>query len=241
MNSEELGSLEILWSGFRVPISSTVGMRVKIWGCVLVSCLRYLRVNMFDKVLAEFVSLQVIGPFVCDNSSVSDCNVEGKNITQSQNASISTVLLGEDSFLKTLPFQTVYYVTEKRGQAREFCAFFIFVFPWKNFNFLKFFFCWMWCIAASQNILDVFPTITGLLNCSFVTNTLSILVKQRCAPAKTAILHIWISFVVLSSVMILLIIFWVLANVRNSNQRHLASILPQEETMRSRPFHVMPK
>ncbi|KAH9574676.1 hypothetical protein CY35_01G071400 [Sphagnum magellanicum] len=130
---------------------------------------------------------QVIGPFVCDNSSVSVCNVEGKNITQSQNASISTVLL------------------------------------------------------ASQNILDVFPTITGLLNCSFVTNTLSILVKQRCAPAKTAILHIWISFVVLSSVMILLIIFWVLANVRNSNQRYLASILPQEETMRSRPFHVMPK
>jgi hypothetical protein len=41
--------------------------------------------------------------------------------------------------------------------------------------------------------------------------------------------------------MILLIIFWVLANVRNSNQQYLASILPQEETMRARPFHVMPK
>jgi hypothetical protein len=71
--------------------------------------------EVFDKVIAEFVSLQVIGPFVCDNSSISVCNVEGKNITQSQNASISTVLLGEDSFLKALPFQTVYYVTEKSG------------------------------------------------------------------------------------------------------------------------------
>lgn len=92
-------------SGFRVPISSTVGMCVKMRQCTS------FMFEVFDKVIAEFVSLQVIGPFVCDNSSISVCNVEGKNITQSQNASISTVLLGEDSFLKALPFQTVYYVT----------------------------------------------------------------------------------------------------------------------------------
>jgi hypothetical protein len=81
---------------------------------------------MFDKVIAEFVSLQVIGPFVCDNSSASVCNVEGKNITQSQNASISTVLLGEDSFLKALPFQTVYYVTEKSGGKLESSVHFVY-------------------------------------------------------------------------------------------------------------------
>lgn len=83
--------------------------------------------------------------------------------------------------------------------------------------------------TASQSILDKFPVLEGLTNCSLVTNPISTMVNFRCGPAKVAINRIWIAFAVLSSIMILLIIFWCLANRRNTEQRYITSIAPQSE------------
>ncbi|KAG0626238.1 hypothetical protein M758_2G113500 [Ceratodon purpureus] len=82
---------------------------------------------------------------------------------------------------------------------------------------------------ASQSTLDAFPLMEGLTNCSLVTNPINTMVNERCGPAKIAINRIWISFAVLSSIMILLIIFWCLANRRNTEQRYISSITPQSE------------
>ncbi|CAM6010905.1 unnamed protein product [Sphagnum balticum] len=81
---------------------------------------------------------------------------------------------------------------------------------------------------AGQAILNIFPLIDGLTNCSFVTDTVSIIVTQKCKPANAAIDHLWNVFLVLSSLMIFLIAFWDVANRLNSQRHYLATIIPQD-------------
>lgn len=84
----------------------------------------------------------------------------------------------------------------------------------------------------------------SLTNCSVITDVLSIIVQERCQPAERAINRIWIAFAVMSSVMVILIIFWCIANRRNTQQKYLATIIPQEQsmaTMYTRPYTEMGK
>lgn len=81
---------------------------------------------------------------------------------------------------------------------------------------------------ALQSILDAFPLMEGLTNCSLVLNPIKTVVNVRCDPAKIAINRVWIAFAVVSSTLVLLIISWCLANHQNSEQRHLNSVAPHQ-------------
>lgn len=95
---------------------------------------------------------------------------------------------------------------------------------------------------ASQGTLDAFPVMESLTNCSLVKDPISTMVRVRCGPAKLAINRIWICFAVLSSIMVLLIIFWCVANRRNIQQRYVTTIMPQEQSFNvQQPFHLMEK
>jgi len=98
-------------------------------------------------------------------------------------------------------------------------------------------------LAASQSTLDAFPQMQELTNCSLITNPIGTMVRERCGPAKVAINRIWICFAVMSSIMVLLIIFWCLANRRNTQQRYNTSITPQDQSFTGArpPYNVMPK
>jgi len=96
--------------------------------------------------------------------------------------------------------------------------------------------------AAGQTILDTFPLLDGLTNCSFVTNTVSIIVTQQCKAVNTAINHLWIAFVVMSSLLVFLIAFWDIANRLNAEQHYLVSIIPQDTVpYNSGPYSVIVK
>lgn len=97
---------------------------------------------------------------------------------------------------------------------------------------------------ASQGTLDAFPLMEELTDCSLIKTPISNLVRVRCGPAKLAIDRIWICFAVLSSIMVLLICFWCLANRRNTEQRYITSITPQEGSFNAvamTPYNVMQK
>ncbi|KAG0570264.1 hypothetical protein M758_6G143600 [Ceratodon purpureus] len=97
---------------------------------------------------------------------------------------------------------------------------------------------------ASQTTLDAFPVMEALTNCSLLKTPIDNLVQVRCGPAKVAINRIWICFAVLSSIMVLLICFWCLANRRNTEQRYITSITPQEGSFNAvamTPYNVMQK
>ncbi|CAM6058605.1 unnamed protein product [Sphagnum tenellum] len=95
---------------------------------------------------------------------------------------------------------------------------------------------------AGQTILDTFPLLDGLTNCSFVTNTVSIIVTQQCKPVNTAINHLWIAFVVMSSLLVFLIAFWDIANRLNAEQHYLVTIIPQDTIpYNSGPYSVIVK
>lgn len=99
-------------------------------------------------------------------------------------------------------------------------------------------------LAASQTTLDAFPVMEALTNCSLLKTPIDNLVQVRCGPAKVAINRIWICFAVLSSIMVLLICFWCLANRRNTEQRYITSITPQEGSFNAvamTPYNVMQK
>lgn len=85
---------------------------------------------------------------------------------------------------------------------------------------------------ASQSILDAFPLMEGLTNCSLLLNPIKTMVNVRCGPAKVAINRIWDAFAVLSSILVLLIIFWCLVNRRYNEQRQLTSIVPHQSPPR---------
>ncbi|KAH8940848.1 hypothetical protein BDL97_14G006100 [Sphagnum fallax] len=95
---------------------------------------------------------------------------------------------------------------------------------------------------AGQTILDTFPLLDGLTNCSFVTNTVSIIVTQQCKAVNTAINHLWIAFVVMSSLLVFLIAFWDIANRLNAEQHYLVTIIPQDTVpYNSGPYSVIVK
>jgi hypothetical protein len=96
--------------------------------------------------------------------------------------------------------------------------------------------------AAGQTILDTFPLLDGLTNCSFVTNTVSIIVTQQCKAVNTAINHLWIAFVVMSSLLVFLIAFWDIANRLNAEQHYLVTVIPQDTVpYNSGPYSVIVK
>ena len=100
------------------------------------------------------------------------------------------------------------------------------------------------CGAAGTSVLEAFPIMDSLTNCSVITDVLAIIVQERCHPAERAINRIWIAFAVMSSVMVILILFWCIANRRNTQQKYLATIIPQEQsmaTMYTRPYSEMGK
>jgi hypothetical protein len=97
--------------------------------------------------------------------------------------------------------------------------------------------------SASQSTLNAFPLMEELTDCSLILNPIQTMVNKRCGPAKIAINRIWICFAVMSSIMVLLIIFWCLANRRNTQQRYNTSITPQDQSFTGArpPYSVMPK
>jgi hypothetical protein len=97
---------------------------------------------------------------------------------------------------------------------------------------------------ASQSTLNAFPLMEELTNCSLILTPIQTMVNERCGPAKVAINRIWICIAVMSSIMVVLIIFWVLANRRNTQQRYNTTITPQDQSFTSTrppPYDVMPK
>jgi hypothetical protein len=97
------------------------------------------------------------------------------------------------------------------------------------------------CQAAGQTILDTFPILGALTDCSFVTNTASLIVTQRCKAVNRAVNHLWIAFVVLSSLMVFLIAFWDVTNRLNVEQHYLATIIPQDAVQYSGPYNAVAK
>ena len=100
-------------------------------------------------------------------------------------------------------------------------------------------------VAASQSTLDAFPQMEALTNCSLIKTPIDNVVRERCPPAKVAINRIWICFAIVSSIMVVLICFWCLANRRNTEQRYITSITPQENSFGAavamQPYETMRK
>lgn len=91
-------------------------------------------------------------------------------------------------------------------------------------------------LAGAQTLLDLIPAISGLSNCSFVYNTFSTIVTQRCTPVKSALRHIWIPLLLLSIALLFLTLSWIIANHRNTQQRYLGTIYAQEYSPKGRPL-----
>ncbi|KAG0563383.1 hypothetical protein KC19_8G026600 [Ceratodon purpureus] len=68
---------------------------------------------------------------------------------------------------------------------------------------------------AGNDLVAIIPTVNALTNCSFVYDTFSKIVNERCPPARKALRNLWISLLLLSIALTLLTVSWIFANHRN--------------------------
>lgn len=60
-----------------------------------------------------------------------------------------------------------------------------------------------------QNLLDIYPDLKSLTECSFVKDTFSDVVSHQCRPFRVSIRLLWSSMLSLSIVMVVLVLIWV--------------------------------
>jgi predicted outer membrane lipoprotein len=77
---------------------------------------------------------------------------------------------------------------------------------------------------GAQSMLDTVPQLSKLADCSFVTDTFSKFVNERCQPLKSALRHLWILTLLLSIFLTILTALWLVTNHRNTHQRRMDSV-----------------
>eukprot|EP01018_Ginkgo_biloba_P014431 Gb_10181 [translate_table: standard] len=83
--------------------------------------------------------------------------------------------------------------------------------------------------TSIQNLLDIFPALQSLTNCSFVKDTFSTILNEQCSPIKSTIHMVWTSLVALSTAMVFLVITWIAKAYQNGGRQFLkGSVIPQD-------------
>lgn len=73
--------------------------------------------------------------------------------------------------------------------------------------------------TSVQSLLDIFPALESLTNCSFVNDTFSNIANEQCHPVKSSINRVWSSLVALSTVLIFLLISWIVKAYQNGGRQ----------------------
>lgn len=82
-----------------------------------------------------------------------------------------------------------------------------------------------------QNLLDIFPALESLTNCSFVKDTFSKILNEQCQPFKSSVNRVWTSLVALSSALIFLVTSWIVKAYQNrGRQISKGCIIPNDTT-----------
>ncbi|GLJ15489.1 hypothetical protein SUGI_0254300 [Cryptomeria japonica] len=88
--------------------------------------------------------------------------------------------------------------------------------------------------ASIQNLLDIFPELESLTNCSFVKDTFSTILNEQCSSLKSSINQIWIPLIILSTCMIFMVILWI-SKAHQYGEREFSegSIIPHDTPINS--------
>ncbi|KAG6551347.1 hypothetical protein Mapa_007133 [Marchantia paleacea] len=82
--------------------------------------------------------------------------------------------------------------------------------------------------SSAQILLNIYPTLNRLTDCSLIKYAFSELLKDNCGPANSAVRLIWISFVVVALTMIFVIVSWLLLHYPIRERKSWRVIAPQE-------------
>lgn len=63
--------------------------------------------------------------------------------------------------------------------------------------------------SAIQDLINIFPDLQNLIQCSFVKETFSNVVLHQCKPFRAATRRLWLSVLCLSIIMVVLVLLWV--------------------------------
>ncbi|KAK7252766.1 hypothetical protein RIF29_36960 [Crotalaria pallida] len=61
-----------------------------------------------------------------------------------------------------------------------------------------------------QDLLDIYPDLESLSRCTIVKNKVSEIVEHQCRPIRTSTTLLWLSMIILSSIMVFLVLTWVI-------------------------------
>ncbi|KAI8542021.1 hypothetical protein RHMOL_Rhmol08G0106800 [Rhododendron molle] len=62
--------------------------------------------------------------------------------------------------------------------------------------------------SALQDLINIFPDLQNLIQCSFVKETFSNVVLHQCKPFRVATQRLWLSVLCLSIIMVVLVLLW---------------------------------
>lgn len=62
--------------------------------------------------------------------------------------------------------------------------------------------------SALQDLINIFPDLQNLIQCSFVKETFSNVVLHQCKPFRAATRRLWLSVLCLSIIMVVLVLLW---------------------------------
>ncbi|THG02582.1 hypothetical protein TEA_003137 [Camellia sinensis var. sinensis] len=83
------------------------------------------------------------------------------------------------------------------------------------------------CSIALQDLINIFPDLLNLVQCSFLKDTFSNVVLHQCKPFRASTRKLWISLLSLSVVMVVLVLLWVAKAYQDRGRSFLlCSIIP---------------
>ncbi|KAF6152457.1 hypothetical protein GIB67_035525 [Kingdonia uniflora] len=62
--------------------------------------------------------------------------------------------------------------------------------------------------SSIQNLLDIFPGVENLVDCGVVTDAFTEILSKHCKPVKKYVTMVWLSTVVLATIIVILIFTW---------------------------------